>query len=201
MDNKVVRRRQRLFRYAVDLFVQLLEQVTNRKRINYTCNDADTICWNNFMDTFSDRIGEDFIRKFCEYGIQSWFNDGTERDYSRSVRFTWIFGKSAIERWKKYDIETNVYITRIGIKKNHKINVIRKHTEIPKIVSALRKTEEKFKAEFHNTRRGLLWCIANTTLYFHKSSLCATCNYKNECKKLLKQEYPKIYLRRGYGER
>ena len=178
MDNKVVRRRQRLFRYAVDLFVQLLEQVTKRKRINYTCNDADTICWNNFMDTFSDRIGEEFIRKFAEYGIQSWFNDGTEKDYSRSVRFNWIFGKSAIERWKKYDIETNMYITRIGIKKNHKINVIHKHTEIPKIVSTLRKTEEKFKSEFHNTRRGFLWCVANTTLYFHKSSICANCNYK-----------------------
>lgn len=201
MDNKVVRRRQRLFRYAVDLFVQLLEQVTKRKRINYTCNDADTICWNNFMDTFSDRIGEEFIRKFAEYGIQSWFNDGTEKDYSRSVRFNWIFGKSAIERWKKYDIETNMYITRIGIKKNHKINVIHKHTEIPKIVSTLRKTEEKFKSEFHNTRRGFLWCVANTTLYFHKSSFCATCNYKKECKNILKQEYPKIYLKRGYGER
>lgn len=196
--------KRKLFRYSVDLFIEVLGQVTNRK-FSYKCNDKDVLSFDYFYDYFSNNgknyIGEEFVRKFLLYGIQSWFNDGTERDYSRSVRFNWIFGKSAIERWKKYDIETNVYITRIGIKKDHKINVIRKHTEIPKIVGTLRQTEEKFKAEFHNTRRGLLWCIANTTLYFHKSSSCATCNYKNECKKLLKQEYPKIYLRRGYGER
>ena len=62
MDNKVVQKRQRLFRYAVDTFVELLEQVTKR-RVNYKCNNSDTACWNNFMDTFSDRIGEEFSKR------------------------------------------------------------------------------------------------------------------------------------------
>ena len=200
MDNKVVRRRQRLFRYAVDTFVELLEQVTKRK-VNYKCNNSDTACWNNFMDTFSDLIGEEFVRKFAEYGIQSWFNSGAKKDYSREIRFNWVFGKTAIARWKKYDIDTNVYITRIGLKKDHKINVIKKKTEIPALISTIRPAEEKFKAAYHNTNRGFLWCIANTTLYFHKSSKCATCKFKNECKELLKKEYPKIYVKRGYGEK
>lgn len=200
MDNKMVRRRQRLFRYAVDTFIELLQQVTKRK-VNYKCNDADTSCWDNFMDTFSDRIGEEFIRKFAEYGIQSWFNSGCKRDYSRDIRFNWVFGKTAISRWKKYDISTNVYITRIGLKKEHKINVLKRKSNLSKIVSNVRPFEEKFKAEYHNTNRGFMWCVANTTLYFHKSSKCATCVFKNECKELLKQEYPKIYKKRGYGEK
>jgi hypothetical protein len=153
------------------------------------------------MDTFSDRIGEEFVRKFLEYGIQSWFNDSSEKDYSHQIRFNWIFGKTAIERWNKCDIATNVYITRIGLKKNHKINVLKKETKIDEIVMSIRPVEEKFKGEYHNTKRGLLWCVANTTLYFHKSSKCATCLFKNECKDILKQEYPKIYLKRGYGEK
>jgi hypothetical protein len=153
------------------------------------------------MDTFSDLIGEEFVRKFCEYGIQSWFNSGAKKDYSREIRFNWVFGKTAIARWKKYDIDTNVYITRIGLKKDHKINVIKKKTEIPALISTIRPAEEKFKAAYHNTNRGFLWCIANTTLYFHKSSKCATCKFKNECKELLKKEYPKIYVKRGYGEK
>lgn len=199
MDNKVVRRRQKLFRYAVDIFIELLQQVTKRK-VNYRCNDADTACWDNFMDTFTDRIGEEFIRKFAEYGIQSWFNKGTKKDYSREIHFNWVFGKAAISRWKKNDISTNVFITRVGLKKNHKINVIKKQTSIPDIVSSIRPYEEKFKSDYHNTKRGFLWCIANTTLYFHKSAKCATCNFKNECKELLKTEYPKIYVKRGYGK-
>jgi len=194
------RKRQRLFRYAVDTFIELLEQVTKRK-VNYKCNNSDTASWENFMDTFSDRIGEEFVRKFLEYGIQSWFNDGAIKDYSRQVRFSWIFGKAAIERWNKYDISTNVYITRIGLKKNHDINVVKKESNISKIVTSLRPVEESFKADYHNTKRGFLWCVANTTLYFHKSSKCATCLFKKECKSLLKQEYPKIYDKRGYGKR
>lgn len=194
------RKRQRLFRYAVDTFIKLLEQVTKRK-VNYKCNNSDTACWNNFMNTFSDSIGEEFVRKFLQYGVQSWFNDGSEKDYSRQIRFSWIFGKSAIIRWKKYDIATNVYITRIGLKQNHQINIVKKKTEIGKIVTSIRPVEEKFKEDYHNTKRGFLWCIANTTLYFHKSSKCATCLFKKECKILLKQEYPKIYIKRGYDER
>lgn len=200
MDNKMVRKRQRLFRYAVDTFVELLEQVTKRK-VNYRCNNGDTACWDNFMDTFSDRIGEEFVRKFAEYGIQSWFNSGAKKDYSREIRFNWVFGKSAIERWNKYDIATNVYITRIGLKTDHKINVLKRKTTLPELLLSIRPAEEKFKAEYHNTKRGLLWCVANTTLYFHKSPKCATCKFKTECKEILKQEYPKIYVKRGYGER
>lgn len=196
----MVRKRQRLFRYAVDTFIELLQQVTKR-RVNYRCTDADVQSWNIFMDYYGDSIGEEFVRKFIQYGIQSWFNSGSEKDYSRAIRFTWVVGRAAIDRWKKYDIDTNVYLTRIGLKKDHNINVVKKQTSISKFIGTLRPVEEKFKADYHNTNRGYLWCVANTTLYFHKSSYCARCVFKKECKELLKQEYPKIYVKRGYGER
>lgn len=199
MDNKVVRRRQRLFRYAVDIFIELLEQVTKRK-VNYKCNNADTACWGNFMDTFSDFIGEDFIRKFAEYGIQSWFNSGARKDYSREVRFNWVFGKQAISRWNKLGAATNAKIVSKNLKQKHKINVVKKKTDLAKIVVAVRPIEENYKAAFHNTKRGFMWCVANTTLYFHKSAKCATCDFKVECKELLKNEYPKIFIKRGYGK-
>lgn len=196
----MVRKRQRLFRYAVDIFIELLEQITNRK-VNYKCNDADLACWDNFMNVFSDRIGEEFVRKFAEYGFQSWFNKGCKKDYSRDIRFNWVFGKAAIERWNKCNIDTNVFITRAGLKTEYKINLLKRKSSLLEQMSKVRSMEEKFKSDFHNSKRGFLWCIANTTLYFHKSSNCVTCTYKVECKKLLKQEYPKIYIKRGYGEK
>lgn len=193
-------KKRKLYKYAVDLFIDSLSQITKRN-VSYKCNNADTNCWDNFIDVFSSRIGEEFVRKFLEYGMQSWFNKGCGKDYSRAVRFSWIFGKSAINRWKMNDISTNVFITRSGLKKEHKINLIKKKTTIPQIVTSLRPIEEKFKSEYHNKKRGLLWCIANTTLYHHKSSKCVTCSFKKECKEILKNEYPKIYIKRGYGEK
>ena len=193
------RKKQRLFRFAVDLFIDLLEQVTKRK-VNYKCNNADTASWNSFVDTFGDNIGEEFVRKFTEYGIQSWFNPGAQRDYSRAVRFSWIFGSAAIKRWNALSAETRTWVVRNSLKTDHKINTLKRTTRVPELVIKLRPVEEKFKSEFHNTNRGLLWCVANTTLFHHRSSHCTTCKFKENCKEILKSEYPKIYIARGYGK-
>lgn len=193
------RKKQRLFRFAVDLFIDLLEQVTKRK-VNYKCNNADTASWNSFVDTFGDNIGEEFVRKFTEYGIQSWFNPGAQRDYSRAVRFSWIFGGAAIKRWNSLSAETRTWVVRNSLKTDHKINTLKRTTRVPELVIKLRPVEEKFKSEFHNTNRGLLWCVANTTLFHHRSSHCTTCKFKENCKEILKSEYPKIYIARGYGK-
>ena len=193
------RKKQRLFRFAVDLFIDLLEQVTKRK-VNYKCNNADTASWNSFVDTFGDNIGEEFVRKFTEYGIQSWFNPGAQRDYSRAARFSWIFGSAAIKRWNALSAETRTWVVRNSLKTDHKINTLKRTTRVPELVIKLRPVEEKFKSEFHNTNRGLLWCVANTTLFHHRSSHCTTCKFKENCKEILKSEYPKIYIARGYGK-
>lgn len=200
MDKTVVHKRKRLFRYAVNIFIELLEQVTKTKKNNVRCNDADVASFETFMDTFGDNVGEEFIRKFTEYGMQSWFNDGSERDYSKAVRFSWIFGKKAIERWNKCSIETNVFITRKGLKTRHKINVVRRESSLSKLLVTVRPAEEKSKGLYLNTKRGLVWCVANTTLYFHKSSACAMCENKIDCKDILKREYPKVYKTRGYHD-
>ena len=193
------RKKQRLFRFAVDLFIDLLEQVTKRK-VSYKCNNSDTASWNSFVDTFGDNIGEEFVRKFTEYGIQSWFNPGAQRDYSRAVRFSWIFGSAAIKRWNALSAETRTWVVRNSLKTDYKINTLKRTTRVPELVIKLRPVEEKFKSEFHNTNRGLLWCVANTTLFHHRSSHCTTCKFKENCKEILKSEYPKIYIARGYGK-
>lgn len=194
------RKKQRLFRFSVDLFIELLEQVTKRK-VNYRCNDADVSSWNKFTETYGDGIGEEFLRKYIEYGVQSWFNSGSERDYSRAVRFSWIVGSAAIKRWNALNAETRTFVVRSSLKTEHKINTLKHRSQLSELLTKVRPSEEKFKAEFHNTNRGLLWCVANTTLYFHRSSRCVTCLFKEQCKDILKREYPKIYKARGYGNK
>ena len=194
------RKKQRLFRFSVDLFIELLEQVTKRK-VNYRCNDADVSSWNKFIETYGDGVGEEFLRKYIEYGIQSWFNSGSERDYSRAVRFSWIVGSAAIKRWNALNAETRTFVVRSSLKTEHKINTLKHRSQLSELLTKVRPSEEKFKAEFHNTNRGLLWCVANTTLYFHRSSQCVTCLFKEQSKDILKREYPKIYKARGYGNK
>lgn len=197
MKNK--NRKNKLYRYAVDTFIKALEQTTNRT-VNYKCNKQDTASWETFTNEFDEYIGEDFIRKFIEFGFQSWFNDSVKEDKTYKIRFSWIFGKSAIQRWKKNNAEINNIIVQQNLKQNVKINLMNQRSDVPLAVTSLRSVEENFKSEFHNTKRGFLWCIANTTLYFHKSSYCVTCKFKDDCKKLLKQEYFKVFKTRGYGE-
>ena len=195
--------KRKLFRYSVDLFIKVLGQVTNRK-VSYKCNDKDVLSFDYFYDYFSNNgknyIGEEFVRKFLLYGIQSWFNSGAERDYSRSVRFSWIVGGAAIKRWNALNSETRTWCVRKSLKTEHKINTLNHRSELSELLNKVRPHEEEFKREYHNTNRGLLWCIANTSLYFHRSALCVTCKFKTECKDTLKREYPRVYKIRGYGK-
>jgi hypothetical protein len=62
----------------------------------------------------------------------------------------------------------------------------------------VREVEEQFKRTYVGTQRGLLWCVANTTLYFHKSTVCSGCAMKTVCRSIEKANYPKIYKLRGY---
>ena len=195
------RKKQRLFRFAVDLFIELLQKVTKRKNILYRCNDADSASWDKFVETYGDNIGEEFIRKFVEYGVQSWFNSGSTRDYSRVVRFSWIVGSAAIKRWNALPAETRTWCVRSSLKKEHKINTLKHKSQISELLTKVRPAEEAFKSEFHNTNRGLAWCIANTSLFFHKSGLCTTCKFKENCKEILRIEYPTVYKLRGYGKK
>lgn len=194
----LTRKQRRLFRYAVDLFIELLRKVA-KNTCDYRCNDADERAFETFLQEYPS-AGETFVRDFLLYQFQSWFNDGSEKDYTHSIRVSWCFGKPAVARWKSNSAGTNAFIVRKGLKS--RVNVASNHLskERSAVFLAVRKTEEKYKAEFYGDKRGLLWCRANTTLYYHKSSYCAACVFKNECKTMLQESYPAIYKLRGYGE-
>lgn len=201
MGDGLVRRKRRLLKYAVDTFIDLLQQVTHRERIAYRCNAGDLQSWELFLREFGTGVGEDFIRKFILYGIQSWFNRGMTEDYSRRVRFSWVIGGEAIKRWRALGMEKNVEITRSCLKTDYVITPPKVQTEVREMVTRVRETEEVAKREFYNGERGLVWCIANTTLFHHRSPLCIRCRYRMECKEVLKMNYPRIYEVRGYGRR
>lgn len=191
-------KKRTLYRYAVDIFIALLNQVQYRVK-EYKCNDNDVNAWNAFVDYYKNtNIGEDFIRKFAEYGIQSWFNPESTAIQKHRCRFSWIFGTAAIKRWNALGVETNVRLTRSCLRSEFNIKDRKFLSCLDKAYLSVRVSEESLKQRFYNRKRGLEWCMANTSLFFHKSTLCASCIHKIDCKKILKFNYPKIYKLRGY---
>jgi hypothetical protein len=196
---QVIPKKRSLYKYAVDTFVDLLNKVQSRVK-SYRCNDLDIVCWNAFVKFYDDRdvcIGKDFIKSFIDYGIHSWFNSSTDDIHKYNVRFSWIFSKKSIERYRKFDDKTIAKITRKGLS-----NVVRKARNVQcnliEVYTTVRISEENMKKQYHNTKKGLTWCVSNVSLYNHKSTYCASCLFKNDCKELLKVNFPKIYKARGY---
>ena len=194
-------RGRRLYRFSVDTFVSILRTIKGKPTFTYRMTDADVAGWDAWVIWAGiDKIGEDLIRRWAEYGFQSWFNDGTIKDYNHAVRYNWIFnGGSAVKRWQALPEEKRVWCVRTSLKQDFKVRKERKSkTSDTALFTSLRSEEERLKKQFYGTQRGVAWCIANTTLYNHKSSLCVVCKFKNDCLKTLKRDYPRIARARGY---
>lgn len=143
-----------------------------------------------------ESIGSDFIIRYFDYQFWYWSNI----NYKNRFQLTWVIGKKAINRWKE-EVE--------GGKLSKKEYFIRKdlNVDFNKIVSDILEEEVKDdirgfeekenleKLKYYNTLAGFVNCIENTTMY-RSCQLCFTCDYKEECKDILKKTYPKIYYKR-----
>ena len=188
---------RKLYHYAVDTFVELLSQIRGKK-IRYKCSDTDFANWDFFAFQYRNvNIGESYVREFIEFGLNYWYVVKQRDPRVSSCRFMNIFNKAMLARWDKLHPEFRTKIIRTELKQEYDIK-IKKSSRISELVNQVRTGEERFKAQYHNKKKGLAWCIANTSLYFHKSSLCATCENKSICKDELKRQYPKVYKMRGY---
>lgn len=194
-------RGRRLYRFSVDTFVFILRTIKGQPSFTYRMTNADVAGWDAWVDWAGvDKIGEDFIRRWAEYGFQSWFNDGTVKDYNHAVRYNWIFnGGTAVKRWLALPEEKRTWCVRTSLKRDFGVRRARKPSgEDAALFTTIRPEEESLKKRFYGTARGVLWCLANTTLYNHRSSLCVVCKFKGDCLITLKRDFPRIARGRGY---
>ena len=195
-------------RLVVDLYKFFVIQITKNKSYKFKMTDSRNSMIINFIDIFkkmtdSNFLAEDNLRKFMEYQFNYWYKHDSKYGKGSSIQIEWIIGSKAIERWNsrtdKQKSKTD-FIIRKNLKKDVKFDEIDKGTsdEYKTIFSSIRKVEEDEKSRFHNTSKGFGYCLISTSLYDHKSSLCATCNKSMECKEMLKNNLPKVYKLRGY---
>jgi hypothetical protein len=199
----MVAKKRNMYRYAVDEFIEMINILQNRQ-VAYKCNDNDVQSWNKFVDYYDSKnieINKSFIHEFLKYGLHSWFNPSCTESHKRNCRFSWVFGGEAIKRYNALDVKVRANIVRKGVQVELREHIkVKTTTKASLVYLSVRKSEEDMKRQFHNTKKALTWCVANTTLFFHKSSLCASCKDKVDCKQILKQNYYKVYKLRGYDK-
>lgn len=200
MADDLVIRKPALYRYAVRLLVDVLYQMGCDMRQTFRVNDTDIHAWNHFIERYTSAT-EDFTRRFilfqlqCRYGERS----GLSRKTLSRTRLTWLVSKAAIKSWEKaYPTSAARFVAK-GLKSRFDVSTLKSETELPALLVRLIDREEKAKVAFYGANKGFAWCIVNTTLYHHRSPWCATCKFKEQCKKLLGKNYPLVYKIRGYA--
>lgn len=188
---------RRLYHFAVDTFVSIISQLRNRK-FNYKCSNRDLEAWDYFIHRYQNSIlGEDYIRLYIEFAINRWYVQDERDVKAESCKLLNIFSKRAVAEWENTNPQYRAYIVRKELKHDYEINY-KKKSKLSEIVNSVIISEEKARKMYLNTPRGLAWCIANTSLYFHRSKYCSICDFKMECKEIERKQYPNVYRKRGY---
>lgn len=191
-------------RLIVDLFKKYYSAIFKLPNYRFNMTDNKHTSVKNFIAEFkkltkTNQLQKDYLQKYFEFQFNHWYNYDSKSDMSR-IQIEWIIGKKALERWKKSDPIISAYIVRKNLKTDIEIKVVQKKENWKSILVEVNMVEESDKMRFYNTNKGLDVCLISTTLYNHKSSLCAGCKHKVICKDYLKKLYPKIYKMRGYDE-
>lgn len=113
--------------------------------------------------------------------------------FHKHVVFTFLFGPTALDRYLKRDKEFDYQLESVDIFKRSVIDdwFFEK--------TSTQSYDNPIRSKYLNTDKGFVLCLQHTTLYdFHDSS-CTKCQYKDDCKSILKKNFPKIYKNR-YGK-
>jgi hypothetical protein len=146
-----------------------------------------------------------FIYKYLLYQYDYW-NDRRVGGFGNHTRLANIFGKKAYSRFRATlsNPKYNWYNAEKTLKDTYGISrdvLSRFNSNYVKDYKKIHRDEECEKMLFDDSNVQLVHCIDNTTLFNNNSEICQQCQVKDACKKVLKQMYYRIYIKRGYGNK
>ena len=134
-------------------------------------------------------LGQHFLNKYFAFQFKRveglTFKRFSSKDVAGRIQIYDIIGRKAIEYWEKRDIKFDY--------------LIEPYCANPEKDLQRGIAEEIEKKRFFNTPRGFVNCIERTSLFNHRSTNCSVCKFKDDCKKMLKNNYVNVYTHRGYG--
>lgn len=130
----------------------------------------------------------------------SYWEDCNIQSFNKKVNFSFIYGEKAFQRYIYRNVEfdyqmyeNNSLLIKYSINETDFFSLFKKITE-------KNTYQNPHKSIKHNTEEGFNNCILLTTLYDPLDSSCINCNFKYNCKEILKVNYPRIYKSRIHGK-
>lgn len=196
----------------IELYEKFYRKLNGNPRYKFKTSEAREKQIASFIKGLHDNVqavGTDFLRAFLNHVFGHYA--GRENPWGGINTFpvTWILSVTFLKKFLKDGNRQ-----KWGKKKGFKDEVLKVKEETGKSVSNSTKTkkelrdeknhneeifskvssfEEKEKERFFNSAKGRIWCIDFTTLHDENSKFCSKCKFAENCKKMLKTEYPKIY--------
>ncbi len=189
-----------LFGSVSRMYQLFYRKISSTEDFVFVPSDRDKSIVNSFISLLDkefglESIGDDYIYNYFVFQLDYWA--GLNTRFGQKIQLSWMIGKKAFSRWVsriEHDLwHAHKKASEYGIHRG----LVRKKRRAYEPLEII-DSEEIEKARFFNEPEGLINCNDNTTLFNHKSDKCSACNWKDACKKILKQELPKIYILRGY---
>lgn len=187
-------------------------------KIKYNFNYTENSALYNFSKFLKDNkkyyLTIDWLFDYFNYQFSYWnfIKESKEKNGGfYAIQLHWVLGKKALKRFdektqKDIYFYHSSFFPKFKIKKEDLIKKlqekelleIEEEKEDDKIIvfNNLNKREEEIKQKRYNTIEGFQVCLNFTTLFKFNSPSCKNCFYKENCKKVLKKNYPKIFQKR-----
>lgn len=154
-----------------------------------------------FLSTLDKRynlktLGNNYLWKYFNFQFKYW-DELTITAFWGKMQIEYIIGDKAFQRYLDRNKEFDFTLESENNELVKKYNLRLSELTVSKKVNKSKRTDLFIKKSFYNTERGFATCLMLTTLFNPNHSICLTCNYKPQCKELLKANYPQIYESRG----
>jgi len=195
---------------VISIFEYYLTIISGQPDFKVKLHSREEVAVKNFCKFLFDKygkfsIGPNWWFEYFTFQFEHW-RDKQTRLGKGMAQISWVIGKKAFDRWmnKSEDywyfcteglLKFNPQIKRSEIIEIYENSLLNSNKRDFKIISIIEEIEKK---RFHNTDQGFTHCMTASTLFHHRSKLCILCKHKSSCKKLLKDNYSKIYEERGY---
>lgn len=169
----------------------------------------------NIKTIHKEYLSVDWLFDYFNYQFTYWNfwlkNQKKQGNKNAMIYLHWIIGAKAVKRYNSrnkkdtyfyhssffpiYKITKEDYINFL-FKKGYCLEVEEVEGEEEERVlqeNPLSEMEERRKKWKFNTIEGFYNCIEYTSLFRFNSKICFQCNFKEQCRNLLKKRYPKIY--------
>lgn len=178
-----------------------------QNRFDTKLSYSDQVLFERFLDYVENtygfsKVGTVFFANWIESSFNYWV---TQRKTYERIFFNWIFGKKAIARYEKIkhkDFLLNhskfrTLRSKYGISSMRNIRNKENDEFYKDMYKSLNPVEESYKNLCQVEDEKLAYCIQFTSLYNQASEHCLFCKFKENCKKVLLLNYPKLYKLRA----